>query len=70
MADPFEITFSFRNKRFTDASAGLRAFATQLRRDWDGSTTVLSKEMKSFLDGVAQALAQRHGAGWPGAPGL
>ena len=69
MSDPFEISFSFRNQRFTDASAGLKAFATQLRRDWDGSATVLSKEMKDFLDGVAQALAQRHGAGWPGGTG-
>jgi hypothetical protein len=69
MAAPFEITFSFRNQRFTDASAGLKAFATQLRRDWDGSAQVLSKEMKDFMDGVAQALAQRHGEGWPGGTG-
>ena len=69
MADPFEITFSFRNQRFTNASAGLKAFATQLKRDWDGSSQVLSKEMQDFLNGVAAALAQRHGEGWPGGTG-
>ena len=69
MADPFEITFSFRNQRFTDASAGLRAFATALKRDWNGAAGVLSQEMRDFLNGVAQALASRHGNAWPGGTG-
>ncbi len=30
---------------------------------------MLSRELKVFLDSVAQALASRHGGGWPGGTG-
>ena len=66
MADPFVIEFQFRNQRFEDASKGLQAFSQAMMRDWDGSAKALSREMKEFLDQVAQALAQRHSTGWPG----
>lgn len=60
------IEFEFRNKRFNDAAVGLKAFAETIGKDWDGSAKVLSAELKSFLDTVAEALALRHGGAWPG----
>lgn len=65
MAQPYEINFEFRNKRFRDARKGLDAFARAVAKDWDGSAKVLSDELRSFLDSVAEALAQRHGTAWP-----
>lgn len=62
----FTIEFEFQGKRYNDASEGLRAFATQLGKDWDGSARVLSEELKLFLTEVTQALATRHGGAWPG----
>ena len=69
MADVFTLEFDFRNTRFTKASVGLEAFARGLKRDWDGSTVALSRELRAFLDTVAQALASRHSAAWPGGTG-
>jgi len=66
MPGQLTIEFQFRDKRFTDAAAGLKAFSDELKRDWDGSAKVLSRELKSFLDSVAQALVKRHSGGWPG----
>jgi phage gpG-like protein len=62
----YEIEFSFRNQRYNDAEKGLAAFAEAISADWDGSAIILSREMKSFLDEVAKALAERHGQAWPG----
>jgi hypothetical protein len=64
--DPIEIDFEFRNQRFKDAERGLRAFAEAISKDFDGSAAVLSKELRSFLDTVAEALTARHGKPWPG----
>ena len=66
MATTLDFSFEFRNKRFKDAEAGFRAFARAIKQDWDGSAKVLSNELREFLDGVAEALAQRHGGAWPG----
>ena len=66
MATTLDFSFEFRNKRFKDAEAGLRAFARASKQNWDGSAKVLSNELREFLDGVAEALAQRHGGAWPG----
>lgn len=66
MASSYEVGFEFRNKRFRDAEKGLRVFADTIQKDWDGSAKVLSDELKSFLDSVAEALASRHGSAWPG----
>lgn len=65
MAKTLELEFDFRNKRYTDAARGLRAFAQELSADWDGSAKVLGVELRSFLDTVAEALAKRHGTPWP-----
>lgn len=69
MANTFELGFEFRNKRFRDAERGLRVFASELSKDWDGAAKILSAELKEFLDSVALALAQRHGTPWPGGTG-
>jgi phage gpG-like protein len=69
MPDVFEMSFSFRNKTFSDASIGLQAYAAELRQDWNAAEQVLSKELKDFLTSVAQALASRHGGSWPGGTG-
>lgn len=61
-----EFSFNFRNKRFDDAGAGLKAFAEAIGKDFDGSAQVLSQELRKFLDTVALALANRHGTAWPG----
>jgi hypothetical protein len=65
MAD-YHVEFEFRDQRFKDAEKGLRAFSDVLLQDWDGSAKVLSAELKSFLDSVADALRTRHSGGWPG----
>ena len=69
MPGPMNIEFQFRDQRFTDASAGLKAFNDAVKKDWNGSAKVLSRELKTFLDSVAQALASRHSGGWPGGTG-
>lgn len=66
MSSELTLEFQFRNKRFKDAEAGLRAFHTYLKKSWDGSAKVLSEELRAFLDEVAQALVQRHSGAWPG----
>ena len=40
-----------------------------MQKDWDGAATVLSKEMKAFLDQVVKAIADRNSAAWPGGTG-
>ena len=62
----FEVNFSFRNQTYQSAEAGLKAFSDTLMKDWDGSAKVLSKELRSFLDQVAEALRSRHSGAWPG----
>lgn len=69
MAATFELGFEFRNQRFRDAERGLRVFAAELSKDWDGAAKILSAEIKTYLDSVAAALAQRHGTPWPGGTG-
>lgn len=66
MATQLTLEFEFRNRRFKDAEKGLRTFHQHLKRSWDGSAKVLSKELREFLDGVAQALVERHSGAWPG----
>lgn len=66
---PLELGFQFRNRRFKDAEVGLRTFHQVLKKDWDGSAKVLSGEIRSFLDTVVGALAQRHSGAWPGGTG-
>lgn len=60
------LEFEFRNRRYQDAEVGLRAFADVLSQDISRGAPVLSKELRNFLDTVAEALAQRHSAPWGG----
>lgn len=69
MATQIKFALDFRNKRFNDASKGLAAIAKELDASWDGAAKTLSKELQSFLDSVAEALAKRHGSPWPGGTG-
>jgi len=66
MAQGISLEFEFRNQRFNDAERGLKAFVSQIRRDWDGSAKVLSIELRQFLDDVAKAMVERHSNPWPG----
>lgn len=66
MASSYTFQVRFRNKRYRDARKGLEAFAKQLGKDWNGSAKALSLELRNYLNSVAEALAQRHGAPWPG----
>lgn len=60
-----EFTVEFRNQRFASATTGLRAFADTIKKDWDGSATILKGELLSFINTMAEALSQRHGGAWP-----
>lgn len=66
MSKPFVLEFEFRNQRFQDAEKGLRYFADRLGENITRAGPVLSKELRVFLEGVAEALARRHGNPWPG----
>lgn len=72
MADKsaIEFTFDFRNQRFASASVGLKAFIAALGKDFnDTAPKVLSAELKSFLETIAEALSRRHGTPWSGGTG-
>ena len=60
------IEFEFRGKRYRDAEAGLRAFAKDIGKSLDGAGKVVERELRDYLETVAEALAQRHGNPWPG----
>ncbi len=61
-----EFSFDFRSQRFEDAEKGLKAFSDALGKDFnDTAPKTLSAELRSFLDTVAEALAERHGEPWP-----
>lgn len=66
MPSSLEFDFEFRNQRFSDAVRGLNVVADRLKVGMLGSAPRISHELKVYLEGVAEALAQRHGAPWPG----
>ena len=66
MPDAFTIEFEFRNQRFNDAAAGLKAFYEVLGKNWDGAAQALSREMREFLAQVVEAIVQRNSEAWPG----
>lgn len=63
---PLKIEFQFRTQRFKDAEVGLRALADDFDKAWDGMPAILGAEMRTFLDSVAEFLAQQHSNAWPG----
>jgi len=66
MSEPVELGFAFRGRRYQAAEAGLRALADHTGRSLAEAGPVLSREMKTFLEGVAEAMARRHAGAWPG----
>lgn len=69
MASEMRLSFEWRTQRFADAAKGLNAFAAHFGRQFDNVPQVISRELKEWLDTVAEALSQRHGAAWPGGTG-
>lgn len=64
------LELDFRNKRYKRAEVGLKAFSKTLEQNPAKLGPVLAKELKDFLDTVAEAMGQRHGNPWhPGARG-
>jgi len=64
--EPITLEFQFRNRRFRDAERGLVAFQNRLGKNWKGVGAVMNRELKVFLDSVAEAMARAHGQPWPG----
>jgi hypothetical protein len=60
------IEFDFRNQRFLDAEKGLHIFTEFLEVEFQQAQASLSKELRDFLDSMAELLAQVHGDPWPG----
>ena len=66
MATELSIGFNFRNKRYKDAQAGLKALGTSLSLGVAKTAPVLRHELHDFLKTVAEALGERHKRRWPG----
>ena len=60
------IGLQFKGRTYTDAGAGFREVIDSLNKVWTGSPRLVQDAMREYLDGVAQALAQRHSQPWPG----
>jgi hypothetical protein len=56
----------FNGKLFGEPAAGIGAVIAQLQGAMGLSANRLSSELRSWLQGLAQQLAARHSAGWPG----
>lgn len=59
------IEFQFRSQRFKNAADGLRLFADSVTGSFARLPETFKKELKDYLDTVAEALAKRHGNPWP-----
>ena len=56
MSGDVTLEFSFKGQRFKDGVRGLEAYAADIGADWARATTVLSPELRTYLDTVAQAM--------------
>lgn len=65
MTQTTSFTLDFRTQRFQDAAKGLEALGKDIGASPEGFATVVSQELKKFLETVAEALAQRHGNPYP-----
>lgn len=65
------VTFSLQvgGRRYEDAGKGLHALAQDLGQVETKFPPVVKREMRVFLEGVTEALAQRHGNPYPGGTG-
>ena len=64
--EPVTLEFEFRGRRYQDAKRGLEAVGQSLEDGLMRASNRLAKELKVYLEGVAKALAKRHGNPWPG----
>lgn len=64
--EPVTLEFEFRGKRYQDAKRGLEAVGKSLEDGLVRASNQLAKELKVYLEGVAKAMAKRHGNPWPG----
>jgi hypothetical protein len=62
---PLVMEFEFRGQRYQDAQKGLEAFGLHMGQAMEGQAQTLTRELKDFLDQVAQALDGRHSGPWP-----
>lgn len=60
-----EIEFEYRGQRFVQAAKGLEAFAKGLDVSIEGQGAILRKELRDYLDQVAESLSRRHSTPWP-----
>lgn len=66
MSMDLQLGFEFRNRRYRDAQRGIDAWARKFDLAVERAGPVLSRELRSFLNSVADALIKRHGTAWPG----
>lgn len=61
-----ELQLDWRTRRFADAAKGLNALASHIGGSLTHAPQYVSKELRDFLEGVGEALEQRHSGPWPG----
>ncbi len=66
MVSGVELSFEFRNKRYQQAEAGLRALGKSIETSPERVSDVLRKHLEEFLNEIAKAMAERHGTPYPG----
>lgn len=70
MAEPaLTLDFEWKSRRFYDAAKGLGYLANDLEKKFDGAAEIISKELRGWLEDVAEALELRHSGAWPGGTG-
>jgi hypothetical protein len=69
MASELNVSFEWRSQRFYDASLGLKAFAEHQEKAFKDVPQIISRELRSYLELVMEALEQRHGKPYPGGTG-
>lgn len=60
----FTLGFEVRGRRYASAAVGLQALARNLNRSLKGVDVEIKREMRVFLQSVAQDLAAFHGSDW------
>lgn len=66
MIKDFTLEFEFRNQRYKQAEAGLRALGKSIESSPQRLSKALRDHLHLFLTEVARAMAERHGSPYPG----
>lgn len=61
-----ELEFSYKNKRYQDAAAGLKALGRDLADAEQRIAPILKQQLLKYLQSTAETLAQRHSTPYPG----